>query len=203
MAHTGKRKQHKLKAFVQTLCTALVVIILGVSVYTVGVAIKTGSPMPMPFGVGVATVLSGSMEPTMSVDDMVLVKESPTYGIGDIVVYQRGGHLVVHRIISQDGGMIVTQGDANNVSDEPVELSAVMGRVIFRIPKLGAVIMMLKTPLGIGALAGLAVLLLGLSFIKDEKEDPQDAVSVKAETRKKKKEQERLLENQDEGEGHA
>lgn len=58
-----------------------------------------GNQMPMPFGYGIGVVLSGSMEPTYSVDDVIIVKDTDNYQVNDVVVFQEGKSLTVHRVI--------------------------------------------------------------------------------------------------------
>ena len=58
--------------------------------------------MPMPFGFGISAVLSGSMEPEYSTDDLVIVRSTDVYQIGAVVVYQDGSTLIMHRIIAVD-----------------------------------------------------------------------------------------------------
>ena len=118
--------------------------ILGVNVYLTNARVLAGNQLPMPFGFGSAVVLSGSMEPTFSTGDLIVVRECESVAVGDIVVYQQSGSLVVHRVIAIDGDTITTRGDANNVADAPVERSAVQGTVAFWIPGLGSVENLLK-----------------------------------------------------------
>ena len=77
-------------------------------------------PLPMPFGIGAANVLSDSMEPAFSRGTLLIVKKEENLKEGDIVVYQSGKNLIVHRIVRLDENQVVTQGDANNVPDEPL-----------------------------------------------------------------------------------
>ena len=48
---------------------------LGVNLYLTNAQVLTGDQMPMPFGYGSAVVLSGSMEPTFSTGDLIVVEE--------------------------------------------------------------------------------------------------------------------------------
>lgn len=45
-------------------------------------------------------VASGSMSGTVDVNDMVIVKITDDFQVGDIVTYQADGYFVTHRIIS-------------------------------------------------------------------------------------------------------
>ena len=47
--------------------------------------------------------------------------------------------LIVHRVISVEGDIIVTKGDANTVCDRPFRSDALKGRVIAWIPCVGAI----------------------------------------------------------------
>ena len=144
-------------------------LLLGVNVYLLNARNIAGNQLPMPFGIGAAVVQSGSMEPTLYKGDLLLVKAQSDYSAGDIVVYQSEGILVVHRVIEINGGIVTTQGDANNVPDRSFDVSCIKGSVVGRIPGVGYVIDFLKTPLGILLLIGCAVLLVELSFRREKK----------------------------------
>ena len=162
--------------------------ILGVELYMANARGIIGNALPMPFGVGTAVVLSGSMEPTFSKGDLVIVKKEEDPQVGDIIVYQSGKALIVHRVIERDGDQIVTQGDANNAADPAFELSAVKGKVVGWIPYAGFLAQVLKTPLGILAVLGAAFLLMEMSFRKDSREDEKELDEIREEIRKLKQE---------------
>jgi len=164
-------------------------IILGVNAYLANASGLAGNPMPMPFGFGAAVVLSGSMEPTLSIDDVILVREADHYEVGDIVVYQSGRTLIVHRIVAKDGETAVTQGDANNVADAPIERRTIKGKVVAHVPRLGLAVNALKSPVGILTVLAAAFALTELSFRKEKAEDDQELEAIKAEIRRLKEEQ--------------
>ena len=93
----------------------------------------------MPFGYGAANVLSGSMEPAFSAGTLLIIKEEKETKPGEIVVYQAEEELIVHRVISVEGDIIVTKGDANTVCDRPFRSDALKGRVLAWIPYVGAI----------------------------------------------------------------
>ena len=91
------------------------------------------------FGNSVMQIVTGSMEPTIHVDDCVLVRQvSPdTLQIGDIIAYtsedaQIAGLTVMHRIKERlPDGNFITQGDANPIPDElPVRPEQIQGKFI-------------------------------------------------------------------------
>ncbi|MFB6109191.1 MAG: signal peptidase I [Haloplanus sp.] len=117
-------------------------------------------------------VLSGSMEPTISAGDAVIVTAVPAERIseGDIITFHREGESVptTHRVVSvvesERGPTFVTKGDANEERDpEPVPPEAVVGRVTMTIPYLGYVAHFAQTALGTVLLVGVPMGLLVLS----------------------------------------
>jgi signal peptidase len=90
------------------------------------------------------TLVSGvSMEPALQLGDIVVTREvePEDIAVGDIVRYQQGGSYIIHRVIeierTEASVYFLTQGDANNVADPPLAASALRGKVIATVPKLG------------------------------------------------------------------
>ncbi len=180
---TGKTKKTKLW---RRAGIALVGLLLGLNLYRWNAASLGGNALPMPFGVGAAVVLSGSMSPALQVNDLVVVKETDRYKTGDIVVYQSGAELIVHRIVAQQEGRLVTRGDANNAADEPIETRAVKGRVVARIPFVGVAVNALKSPAGILAVLVTAFILTEFSFRREMDGDEKELEAIKEEIRRLK-----------------
>jgi len=86
---------------------------------------------------GILFIEGGSMEPAVSAGDFVVYRRvaiGPDQG--DLVVFEHGGTLVVHRVagLLRDGS-IRTRGDANRFADMlPVEETAVRGEVVLVLP---------------------------------------------------------------------
>ncbi len=135
----------------------LISLVLGGTAYSWNARRLAGNAMPMPFGIGMSVVLSGSMEPTLSVNDLVFVKEQPSYREDDIIVFQEGSHLVIHRILTIDEEKAVTQGDANNAPDEPIRVSQIKGKLVASIPAVGVLVRFLQTLPGLLLLLGVAI----------------------------------------------
>lgn len=185
------RTKKKILAAALRLCfLAFVAVVLGVNVYLWNAQNLVGSAMPMPFGIGSAVVLSGSMEPALQVDDLILVREKDEYEVDDIVVFQDGHSLTVHRLIAFDGERVITRGDANNVADDPITPDRILGAVFLRIPFLGMVARVLKTPVGSVVLLAAALLLVESSYRNEKKEGSEQVEQLKEEIRRLRKEQE-------------
>ncbi len=164
----------------------LLSIFIGTSVYSLNARRVFRNAMPMPFGLGSSVVLSGSMEPTLSIYDLVLVKAQEEYRVGDIVVYQSGGSLVIHRIVELRDGGYVTKGDANNTEDGVVAPEAVKGRMFFRVPYLGAAVRFLQTLPGAALVIALAAFLINRSWSRERAEDDEQLDQIKEEIRRLK-----------------
>ena len=166
MGRPGKRAARGRLAALRTaahwVLLGLVGAVLGMYVYLWNASQLAGNRMPMPFGWGFSVVLSGSMEPELSVYDLIAVRAAEDYAVGDVVVYQSRGELIVHRLVELRGDEAVTKGDANPSPDPPISTSQIKGRVVGSVPGVGAVVQALKTPVGFLAVLLAAVLLLWL-----------------------------------------
>ena len=128
--------------------------------------------LPRLAGWRVDAVLSGSMEPDLSVGGVVLIKpvEPVAVRVGDIIAYQAGEVLITHRVIELVAGdgepSFVAKGDANEDPDiSPVAAASVFGVVVFDMPYLGYLAAFVKTRLGFLLtvfLPGLAIIALEL-----------------------------------------
>ncbi len=98
------------------------------------------------FGYSVFEVVTGSMKESINIGDAVLVKLDDEYNVGDIVTYKSGEEFITHRVVIDKDYYIITKGDANNVNDNPVDKSLVIGRVTKVVPKLGIWKKVLLTP---------------------------------------------------------
>lgn len=138
--------------------------------------------VPKILGCENLAVLSGSMEPKISVGSMVIVQDVDPNDleVGDIITYKISDTtLVTHRIVSidQDAQEIVTKGDANDVIDgEPVSFSNVVGKLFISIPFLGYISIYMQGKAGIAIICGVVGILILLNylpdvFIKDEEKN--------------------------------
>lgn len=117
------------------------------TVLVVAVALAVALALvPRLLGGGALTVLTGSMEPTISAGDMVVVRpvEAGDVRIGDVVTYQPVSDdptLITHRVVAKQvgssGTTFVTRGDANGADDAPIVADQIMGEVVYHVPYVG------------------------------------------------------------------
>ena len=163
--------------------------IIGFNVYHINASRLAGNVVPMPFGVGAAVVISGSMEPELSIGDMLIVVQQDEYEVDNIIVYQEGRMAITHRIISMENGEVITRGDANNTDDSPITVEQIKGKVVLAIPFVGYIVNAIKTPIGTLCVLALAVFLLERSFRAQKREDDEELKAIKAEIEKLKEQQ--------------
>ena len=82
------------------------------------------------FGYRIFEVGSGSMEPALHVNDLIIIREEPEYKVDDIVTYISNKNYITHRIVSINGEEIITQGDSNNTSDDPIKKEDIIGKCV-------------------------------------------------------------------------
>ncbi len=119
--------------FTYILLAILILIIYGKAVMTF-----TNNMYPNFFGYTVLQVESGSMEPTISTSDIILVKlDNNNVQKDDIISYISEGSIITHRVMFIDGDKYTCKGDANNTIDTTITKSMIIGEVVKIYPKLG------------------------------------------------------------------
>lgn len=124
----------------QTIINILIVIITIIALFTMYSFVELqlmDKDYVTIFGYTYFEVASGSMEPFISKDDMVIVKLDDTYQEGDVVTYYLNGDFITHRVVKIDINTITTKGDANNTKDPAISQDSVIGRVVLVIPNVG------------------------------------------------------------------
>jgi signal peptidase len=162
--------------------------IVAIGVAIVWLAIRVVFDTTNPFYI----VSSGSMVPSLKVDDVLIVRDGGSFEslkIGDIIVFHRpmgGDRVIVHRaadirditIDSQEERVIRTQGDANPSSipgvDFPITEKEYIGKVAFVIPGIGLITRAISPPVNYIIIAAILALLL-FSHLKRKKDTEPSA----------------------------
>lgn len=154
-----------LKKLWDTLSTALVAAVVVLALLLVGFRLV---------GFRVFNVISGSMEPTYSVGDLLYVKpvEPDDVRVGDPITFVLNENLVVatHRVvdIDEENQFFITKGDANaNADASPVHFNNLIGVPKFHIPLLGYVSDYVQHPPGTYVTIAFCIVLLAAVFLPD------------------------------------
>lgn len=156
--------QKTLKKIWNIVSTVLVALVVLCAVFLMGSRLM---------GYRVYTVISGSMEPELSVGDLLYVKpvDPSTIKVGDDVTFVLNEDLVVatHRVIAVDAETkhLYTKGIANDIEDAPVHFNNVLGIVDFSIPLLGYVSDFIQNPPGMYITIAAGAVLIILVFLPD------------------------------------
>ncbi len=124
------------------------------------------------------------MEPTISQNDIIIVKKSDTYKTDDIITFMKGNEFITHRIVSINDETVTTKGDANNAVDVAVSKDKIIGKVIKIYYNMGVWQKILTTP---SIIIMIFVTLLLFDF----------AFSYKGFNKKKKEKQEKVEDKKD------
>jgi signal peptidase I len=78
----------------------------------------------------IISVTSSSMYPALQPGDRVLVKKSVKYKSGDILVYNSGSFLIVHRLVFKLGPVFFFKGDNGKSFEIKLGYDKIMGKVL-------------------------------------------------------------------------
>lgn len=155
------------------LFNAAAIALILVSVFVLlSVVLTPAGQVPQVLGYSVFRVMTGSMEPEIREDSLLVVKKTPPEDIvpGDVISFfspdpMLEGAVNTHRVvrIEKENGRIqfITKGDANVIEDTyPVDASALVGRAVFKSYGLGRVVSLLANPLVFGIIILLPLVII-------------------------------------------
>lgn len=148
----------------------IAIVVIGVAIVWLGLRFAFGTNNPF------YVVSSGSMVPTLNVNDVLVVKDgTSSFGnlkVGDIIVFNKpvgDDRVIVHRIAgiyttTQGESIIRTKGDANTGSipgvDFPIRVHDYIGKVVYVIPGIGLITKVISPPVNYIIIAVILAILL-------------------------------------------
>ena len=155
------------------LFNAAAIALILVSVFVLlSVVLTPAGQVPQVLGYSAFRVMTGSMEPEIREDSLLLVKKTSPEDIapGDVISFfspdpMLEGAVNTHRVvrIEKENGrtQFITKGDANVIEDTyPTDASALVGRVVFKSYGLGKAVSLLSNPLVFGIIILLPLLVI-------------------------------------------
>ncbi len=206
-----KGKSSPIKRIVQTVTTVLLIVCTLLCFVTVASAAFNQDASI--FGFRLFYVVTGSMEPTLPVGSMLVVGESETYEVGDIITFYskeesikgRANTHRIHAITEEDGVLCyITKGDANSIADTiPVTQEDVIGKMYLCINTsfIKDLMEILGTPMGFFLLILLPLLLVSVVCMKKFKKalDEEMRRTAMAAAEAELKQEKETSENETEG----
>lgn len=143
------------------------------------------------FGIYMFNIVSESMEPTLEVNDVVVVKKCESLQLqkGDIITFQQDGRTISHRIldITKDKNIIKfrTKGDNNEIPDSDlIPESQVYGKVLFSIRKIGKIISYIQNIRGLINIVFFVIIVYILVSLRDKQKNTRKMKRKKYEIKK-------------------
>lgn len=138
----------KIKKIIFRILTGILAIVLVCNIYNF-INIKVfHKELATINGYSVLEVVSGSMEPTIHVGDMIIIDtKAKNYKANDIITFRdKEGFFVTHRIVSLNGNTMITKGDNNDSEDAPYSTDNIIGKYVTKISGAGRVLSSFKSP---------------------------------------------------------
>ena len=174
----------KITKIILNILTTLLLVLLVIVIYGKVVITFSDNAYPNYFGYTLFEVASGSMQPTLQINDVVIVKiTNKDLKQNDIIAFLDKDAIITHRILYIDDNVITVKGDNNDAIDKPILSDVVIGKVVKILPKLGIWKKVLTEPRIL--LAIFITLLLfdfALSYNPEEKQVTKKSTSNKKNT---------------------
>lgn len=178
---TSKNKNPRGRVFsaIWRVMLILLAVILAISACTLAYdKFVKKSKIPSVFGYSMLIVASPSMTGAIEAGDAIIIKNSDSYAVGDVITYfpEDESFSVTHRIVRVEGDKFYTKGDANQSEDsDPVLIEQIVGKVAVKLDRVGYFIEWLKSPVGIIFAATFIVLLILIIVIEDKRRGKTDS----------------------------
>ena len=142
MVSTFKKVANVIVNIMLTLVFLILLIVIAIKINM----LVSGNNYFLINGYSIFCVATGSMEPTISQNDIIIVKKSDDYKVDDIITFVKGNDYITHRIVSINEETVTTKGDANNAVDVAISKDKIIGKVVKIYYDMGVWQKILTTP---------------------------------------------------------
>ena len=120
-------------------------------------------------------IKTNSMEPTISINDVVITKKVKKEKIkkGDVITFLQDGEVITHRITQiEDNGNYTTKGDNNNIEDIfKITYENIEGKHILTIPYLGKIVQALDNKIVFLIITLIILIFMFITILNQEKRE--------------------------------
>ena len=165
---------------IKIILIVIISVLIGFAIY-IWNAQMVGKTIPMPFGFGLAEVVSDSMDPTIKKGDVIMVVPQDEYKVGDIVAFHDSIGILTHRIYSEnEDGTFATKGDNNRSTDiDTLKQEYIIGKVVKTFGGLGSVVSVMQSPTVIIIMVIIIAFLFYLSSKKEKESEEAEITKLK------------------------
>ena len=167
-------RKNKIKKIISGIFYPIFILILVCMIILLIQKMKNPDRIPSLFGYKIFTIVSGSMEPTLNIGDLIVIKEADQSKIKeqDIISFREEKSIITHRvtkIIEESGQKLYqTKGDNNNKDDDKmVNYEEIEGVYNFKVPYIGKIVILAQNVWGIIIIFGVIYVIY---IISDERE---------------------------------
>ena len=140
-------RRNKIKKIIKSIIYPIIILIFICNIVLIMQKLTRQEEVPNFLGYKVFAIVSGSMEPTLQIGDLVIIKVTDQEKIKekDIITFMEDGYNVTHRIVNivqkDDKYYYQTKGDNNTANDKNlVSYEDIEGVYVFKIPKIGNIV---------------------------------------------------------------
>lgn len=168
----------------------IVVVILIYNIALIAVSSDSKVNLITIFGYKSYIIKTNSMEPTISIDDVIITKklDKENIKLGDVITFLQNGEVITHRITKIDeNGEYTTKGDNNNIEDTfKITYDNIEGKHILTIPYFGKIVQVLDNKIVFLVITLIVLIFMFFTIQNQEKRENR---------REKKKIEDRKREN--------
>jgi signal peptidase len=189
----GKEPKWLKRYHVITKIIGLILIIISLLIIVINITMtisanKNKDKLPSFLGYKQVIITGKSMLPSIEAGDVIIAKEEENLKEQDIIIFMdKNNSIVTHRIVEikeqEEEIIYITQGDANNSTDDPITKSQIQGKMIFQFNGWGKTIAFLRSTVGLIFLIGIPVVYasitryLSIQFYKKQMERKQERIA--------------------------
>lgn len=186
------------KSILVKLIYAVLIILATYNIYNYVCINVLKQDLPTINGYGTLEVISGSMEPTIDVGDLIIVNTKyDELKENDIITfYDEKGSFVTHRIIEIKDGEYVTKGDNNNSEDQgTISKNDIVAKYVTRLNGMGKLMASFQSPITMILILVIGILICvlvstdkeGNPIITEEEKEYEEFLKYKENSEKEKK----------------
>ena len=146
------KKKKILKIIIKIIVYPIIIFLCAISIYTFAQRMINPDKVIDIFGYKAFSITSGSMEDTLNVGDLIIVKnikDENSIKEDDIISFQMKNSIITHRVVKveeeKDKKYFITKGDNNTTNDEDkVALENIEGKFVKKFAKIGKYLFMLQ-----------------------------------------------------------